>query len=313
MVFSISKLTADKRPTLEEILTHRFFTHGAFPSYLPHSANDVAPDFRSLGSTQSRRNFERLKQKAAVGASLPIITNGAKKDSLGPSIVQQERDFKKAVQPDSPISALISSARQPLVVAPPTVREPSLLRKLTAAGAQSTLSPVRRLPSERTPQRRPLDRLGEEEEDEHLRERELATQKARIVSAMALPHTRVVDSPRPPRTASVAATSLPSRAPAMPEMRYNPPTSKGKERAVEDRMGLFDVVAQNLDSALRLSATDAGFRTPGIDPYPEAPKVFVVSWLDYCNKYGMGFAMTDGSLGVHFNDSHTLVLAPGKE
>jgi hypothetical protein len=50
-----------------------------------------------------------------------------------------------------------------------------------------------------------------------------------------------------------------------------------------------------------------------IELCPVAPKVFVVSWLDYCNKYGMGFAMTDGSLGVHFNDSHSLVLSPGKE
>ncbi len=38
----------------------------------------------------------------------------------------------------------------------------------------------------------------------------------------------------------------------------------------------------------------------------------MVSWLDYCNKYGMGFAMTDGTVSVHFNDSSSLVLAPGK-
>ena len=111
----------------------------------------------------------------------------------------------------------------------------------------------------------------------------------------------------------MAATSLPSRAPVLPELRYNPPSHKGKEKATEDRIGLFDVVAQNLDSALRLATTDVGFRTPDIEAHPPAPKIFVVSWLDYCNKYGMGFAMTDGSLGVHFNDSHTLVLAPGKE
>lgn len=116
--------------------------------------------------------------------------------------------------------------------------------------------------------------------------------------------------------------------PVLQELRYNPPAAqKGKERVrepAEDRMGLFDVVAQNLDTALKLSTTDAGFQTPGessrpnplmseIELCPVAPKVFVVSWLDYCNKYGMGFAMTDGSLGVHFNDSHSLVLSPGKE
>jgi hypothetical protein len=42
------------------------------------------------------------------------------------------------------------------------------------------------------------------------------------------------------------------------------------------------------------------------------PQVFVVSWLDYCTKYGMGWAMTDGTVGVHFNDSTSLALSPGK-
>lgn len=55
--------------------------------------------------------------------------------------------------------------------------------------------------------------------------------------------------------------------PVLQELRYNPPAvQKGKERVrepAEDRMGLFDVVAQNLDTALKLSTTDAGFQTPG--------------------------------------------------
>ena len=42
-------------------------------------------------------------------------------------------------------------------------------------------------------------------------------------------------------------------------------------------------------------------------------KVFIVSWVDYCNKYGMGYALTDGSVGVHFNDSTSIVLAANKQ
>lgn len=45
---------------------------------------------------------------------------------------------------------------------------------------------------------------------------------------------------------------------------------------------------------------------------PDA-RVFIVSWVDYCNKYGMGYALTDGSVGVHFNDSTSMVLSPDKE
>lgn len=50
-----------------------------------------------------------------------------------------------------------------------------------------------------------------------------------------------------------------------------------------------------------------------VAPQPPTPKVFIVSWLDYCNKYGMGYALTDGSVGVHFNDSTSIILAPDKE
>jgi hypothetical protein len=38
-------------------------------------------------------------------------------------------------------------------------------------------------------------------------------------------------------------------------------------------------------------------------------KVFIVSWVDYCNKYGMGYVLTGGSVGVHFNDGTSLVLS----
>lgn len=43
---------------------------------------------------------------------------------------------------------------------------------------------------------------------------------------------------------------------------------------------------------------------------PQPPKVFIVSWLDYCAKYGMGWALCDGTMGVHFNDTSTIALCP---
>ena len=45
----------------------------------------------------------------------------------------------------------------------------------------------------------------------------------------------------------------------------------------------------------------------------EDEQVFIVSWVGYCSKYGMGYALTDGSVGVHFNDSTSLVLSGDEE
>lgn len=45
---------------------------------------------------------------------------------------------------------------------------------------------------------------------------------------------------------------------------------------------------------------------------PIRPRDFIACWLDYAHKYGMGYALTDGSIGVQFNDDNTMVLAPNK-
>lgn len=105
--------------------------------------------------------------------------------SITSTIAQQEKEFQKAVQPGSPISALLSSARQPLLMgtAPSggggaPVRESPLLRKLQAVKE----SPLRRAVT------RGLDGIAEgqeEAEEGRARRKELEAQKARIVAQMA--------------------------------------------------------------------------------------------------------------------------------
>jgi hypothetical protein len=74
----------------------------------------------------------------------------------------------------------------------------------------------------------------------------------------------------------------------------------------------FDAAAQTLTIAFDARAAGRIFRDPQSHfPLPDE-RVFIVSWVDYCNKYGMGYALTDGSVGVHFNDSTSLVLSPDK-
>ncbi|KAL2915687.1 Cell cycle serine/threonine-protein kinase cdc5/MSD2 [Polyrhizophydium stewartii] len=39
------------------------------------------------------------------------------------------------------------------------------------------------------------------------------------------------------------------------------------------------------------------------------PDMFVTKWIDYSNKYGLGYQLRDGSVGVYFNDLTTIILA----
>jgi len=42
----------------------------------------------------------------------------------------------------------------------------------------------------------------------------------------------------------------------------------------------------------------------------EAPDVWVSKWVDYSSKYGLGYLLCDGHIGVVFNDSTKIVLHP---
>ena len=75
----------------------------------------------------------------------------------------------------------------------------------------------------------------------------------------------------------------------------------------------FDAAAETLCAAFDAFSQGLLFRDPSDDVDMPEERVFIASWVDYCNKYGMGYALTDGSVGVHFNDSTTLVLAADKQ
>lgn len=255
----------------------------------------------------------------------------------------------------------ISSAKQPLVRAPNAIREPVLMRKLAAAGAQATLSPVRKPMSgkenaEAGPSRgrRRMEPVGEEEEEPEeeavkpkLQGRdspdEALYQKARVVTGNAALFGRERDNEpdavedlapiHPPRRSSVhpqpprkSAAASPPRKAMAPARMIPAPAPPRESRPTKQRVSLFETVARNLTDALHMAQTPGGFCAPSesyrLDadadvadvPFrPKGPKVFVVSWLDYCTKYGMGFAMADGTVCVHFNDSSSYVLAPGKQ
>ncbi|KAI0791256.1 Pkinase-domain-containing protein [Abortiporus biennis] len=383
-------LTPDpsQRPTLHEILDHRFFTHGIIPAYIPHSVHDQVPDFRGISRRESDANLRRLRRKAKIDDET-TVNNTVRNDSGRggdarsgmTSLAQQEKEFQKAVQPGSPISALLSSARQPLIVAPlanngaasPAFnapnREQPLIRKLQQVArererqqqveigkGQSPAKVARTVPSSKN--LHGLHGIQEEEEEderalgkkeEEQRRKELESQKARIVAQMVPQHTgtgtvvssnddevdyqreeqenvppeaygirrivpekekvRTKDRERehhhqasrqtagalPTSTTSSSVPSVPSN-PSIPTLRPNS----------------FDAAAQTLTYAFECRSAGKVFRDPRHDANLPPTKVFMASWVDYCNKYGMGYALTDGSVGVHFNDSTSLVLAADK-
>jgi polo-like kinase 1 len=43
---------------------------------------------------------------------------------------------------------------------------------------------------------------------------------------------------------------------------------------------------------------------------PVQPEIIIEKWIDYSSKYGIGYILSNGSIGVYFNDSSKIVLDP---
>ena len=251
------------------------------PSYIPTSAHDTPPDFGRISKPISENNLKRLRKYSLLDmdyTSLPSnampssgstggISGGlASSKSITTSIAQQEKEFQKAVQPGSPISALLSSARQPLLmgtgagvagmgVGGANTRESPLLRKLQA---------VKESPLGRRSVTRGLDGIVEEKENNHrrkggedgmeqheeeemrLRKKELEAQKARIVAQMApvreepeLEEAPVAVAPKPRERVRerYGVVDRENVAPPVPKVAVQQPSKYGslRDRAVMDK------------------------------------------------------------------------------
>jgi cell cycle serine/threonine-protein kinase CDC5/MSD2 len=331
------------RPSLQEILAHPWFTTGTMPDYIPHSAHDEAPDFSRISRAASQSNLARARRNALLdddqitsiavpeppapepsrpaSSATAAISNGKLKTATS-TLAQQEKEFHHAVQPGSPISALLKSARQPLLVAPSSVgkngKENPLLRKLQAAQKE-------RQPQTADSQPVPFQAIDEEDEPEvatkgkrergadQARKKELESQKARIVAQMVPTGPAIDEGARlfgiPLDQESVAPVRREGKT------KERPDSATGSVGSDEPNMKVnsFDAVAATLSAAFDAKSAYRAYKDPRDNDDLPDEQVFIVSWVDYCNKYGMGYALTDGSVGVHFNDSTTLVLSPDKQ
>lgn len=289
----------NQRPTLHEIVDHDFFTNGTVPPHIPRTAHDRAPDFRHISRTASKFNFDRLRRNvlldedeqpinvpsASMGLNasrMSSATGNASALSSSVALAQQEREFQRAVQPSSPISALLGAARQPLVKGAASnisgrEREQPLIRKLQAAQKEGR-SPGRALAEGRSsslamsayaPVRTPAGDLQDIEEEKEVetkeeafvRRRELEAQKARIVAQMtsepstnAMRHAAEVDDmenipPQPKRSAS-------------DKVRREPVKDLRSSSQVPAKVHGFDSVANTLSVAFEAKAKGKLFRDP---------------------------------------------------
>ena len=176
---------------------------------MPRHALEHRPSWPDLTLSQSRHNLARLRRQCLIDTDVSILSSSVNRSTAGSrTAAQQERDFHRAVQPGSPLSVLLTSAKQPLVVASgmgggtgasPHRPVGGLYKKLAAAApsldTSTSSTSTRGFGNMRSPVKggglATLVEMDEEAvaakeaKDLRNRTRELESQKARIVAQMA--------------------------------------------------------------------------------------------------------------------------------
>ncbi|SPO26424.1 related to CDC5 - Serine/threonine-protein kinase [Ustilago trichophora] len=362
-----------QRPTLVQIMNHAWFYSGLVPLSIPSTAKEGQPFLPSITARESARNLELLKRQACwddraddlledAASGFPEVYSDAQEPVEvivdARSELQQaeqaeerrekmDREFNHAIQPESPISALLKAGRQPLLKAPAPPPQSfarstanSLAKQLssltlsrgTAAQADKENANPMAPPNPPAAAARPeFGRMYSRNTNVAPQDERAVAQKARLVtSTSATTATGTAGPTRPLSTAS----SLNEYNALAPSSSRATLASVGSSTAlasgVKKTKTSIEVIISHLESALSCleanqlytppstSAVDAirfvdkACELNGTRIVPESPKTFLISWLDHSERYGLGYALSDGTVGVYFRDATSMVLSASK-
>lgn len=75
------------------------------------------------------------------------------------------------------------------------------------------------------------------------------------------------------------------------------------ERNGSNRAGTLSPVASNPENERRISSYNSNNLV-----WNEKEEPYIKKWIDYTNKYGIGYLLTNDSCGVYFNDNSKMML-----
>ncbi|GAA5928413.1 hypothetical protein JCM10213_005729 [Rhodosporidiobolus nylandii] len=227
-----------------------------------------------------------------------------------------EKEVRAATAPESPISELLRSARKPLMVSPSSRAPPPTSAYPRSTGANELQS---RLAAAAARARTTSSSSGEKENAASAGA-DAGTPRSRHRRADALASAPTSSAPVAPSGPLQRQPS--SRLPSSSSSSAAPSSSLAAGTPVSGTT-LYDTTSSHLSSFLNCtSAADLARATSalggvvpssGAEGEVDAPRVFLTSWVDYTHKYGTAYSLTDGTAGVYFNDSTTMVLSPDKQ
>jgi len=309
----------DKRPSLEYIQNHPFFTHDAskIPKSLPSCCTHVAPDW----------------QEDADGNLVPVLAEAedSRYQSQSSSRRKQEYRGRSAVEkieekPPSP---------QRIAQTKDNVEAIARQRQKQSANQFYIYDDAGDLPPTHNSQNMGHE-VGLMQENRKINQmQELAPQlvieggnDGRPVSSNSQPKASAKSRPTKKcagdidtLTKKISAFSLKESLPRdsnEPECFNKPSCHNGDQNRIEKEtvgaqdndMKALEAMHTRLKGAIDNSTTGGGSNEiQSIPPQSSGVSRWVTRYVDYTSKYGLGFLLNDGSAGVYFNDSTKAVLA----
>lgn len=321
------------RPSTCEILQHDFTCRGTFPRSVPSTAMDLAPDFAGISAAQSARNFAYVQKAcgasvvvtAALVPTIPeedgfIVAGQAPPEppaqvvalSNGKSVVAQEvaieREVKRVLEPGSPISELLKSASKPLMISPRALaaqreREKNEVARRAVAASASASRADRDSEKENEAPRESATRKITRSQDKQTKPEkadadaetglEGAIRALKVTSGGVVSPTR--GHGREKRKAQSASSMIVAREP------------EATGHVIRSAREVYEACYNTLEDTIGARHGSLQLEEP---EEVRSPRVFITAWIDYTHKYGTAYQLTDGSAGVYFNDSTSMVMSP---
>jgi cell cycle serine/threonine-protein kinase CDC5/MSD2 len=272
LISSILNVDPEKRPSLSDILEHEFFDNGPFPSHISKLSLSRAPSYKPSPVDRVRKNFADCK----IGARL--ITKDA--DNAAPRVSSSTKSLNPVEITRADIEAEKPQAILPNSLSPASTKEKY---KMIMVKSKEIPSFKKHEPTRWT--------------------------NSKSVSG-------VRDLGKPKRTDSygnvVEATATATAGTKLKRTRgtLDEEEECDDESSQETLSPAVSVKAVSDGIIRAMSEFNDAASTGNHLPRTKKPRpaVFVTKWVDYSNKYGLAYQLSDGTVGVLFRDNSTVLM-----
>ncbi|KXS15147.1 Pkinase-domain-containing protein [Gonapodya prolifera JEL478] len=271
------------RPNIDDILNDPFFTTPPVLKSIPVSCLNNSPETSFANSELRNAHQPTTLQTAATGRAPLSLMNGPNKETPRRPISEKEKLEK---EPKATEERSYSPRSQQLL--PPS--------SSTLTRTSRAVNPASTVPSHTSTRTPPV--LGQV----------ASTTPTRVLGRTRSDTAAAHQNTTPRSPAQMIKTPLPR--PASPDPVPPPPPVPSYRSRQSDELkpsqSTLDVICENLTTAIE-------HYTEGVIDINEecaVPKVFVSKWIDVSHKYGLGYQLTNGCVGVYFNDDSSLLVSP---